>query len=65
MSELPRALRAGPPGSAGAAGPVERLLDSRLVLVTGKGGTGKTTFAAALAVLGAVRGRRVAIVELD
>lgn len=48
-----------------AAGPVERLLDSRLVMVTGKGGTGKTTYAAALAVLGAVRGRRTIIVELD
>ncbi len=45
--------------------PVERLLDSRLVMVTGKGGTGKTTYAAALAVLGAVRGRRSVVVELD
>jgi anion-transporting ArsA/GET3 family ATPase len=45
--------------------PVEHLLDSRLVMVTGKGGTGKTTYAAALAVLGAVRGKRVIVVELD
>jgi arsenite/tail-anchored protein-transporting ATPase len=44
---------------------VERLLDARLLLVTGKGGTGKTTYAAALAVLGAVRGRRAVVVELD
>jgi anion-transporting ArsA/GET3 family ATPase len=41
------------------------LLDSQLVMVTGKGGTGKTTFAAALALLGAVRGRRTVLCEID
>ena len=41
------------------------LLDARLVLVTGKGGTGKTTFASALALLASLRGRRVLLVELD
>jgi len=41
------------------------LLEGRLTLVTGKGGTGKSTVAAALAVLGAARGRRVLLAELD
>jgi anion-transporting ArsA/GET3 family ATPase len=43
---------------------VGSLLDRRLVIVTGKGGTGKTTVAAALAVAAAERGRRVALVEV-
>lgn len=44
---------------------VADLLDSRLVMVTGKGGTGKTTYAAALGVLGAARGRRTIVCEVD
>jgi len=44
---------------------VQSLLDSRLLLVTGKGGTGKTSFSAALAVLGAVKGRRTLLAEVD
>jgi anion-transporting ArsA/GET3 family ATPase len=40
------------------------LLDRSLVVVTGKGGVGKTTVAAALGLLGAERGRRTTIVEL-
>jgi anion-transporting ArsA/GET3 family ATPase len=40
------------------------LLDRRLVIVTGKGGTGKTTVAAALAVAAARRGRSVLIAEV-
>lgn len=41
------------------------LLDRQLVVVTGKGGTGKTTVAAALAVLAARQGKRVLICEMD
>jgi anion-transporting ArsA/GET3 family ATPase len=40
------------------------LLDRRLVIVTGKGGTGKTTVAAALAVAAAGAGRRVLLAEV-
>ncbi len=41
------------------------LFDRRLLLVTGKGGTGKTTYASALALLARARGKRVLLVELD
>ena len=44
---------------------MDRLLASRLVLVTGKGGSGKTTFAAGLARLPAERGRRTIVIEVD
>ena len=46
--------------------PLSRLrpiLDRRLVIVTGKGGTGKTSVVAALALAAAGRGLRVAVVE--
>jgi len=44
--------------------PPASLLERRLVIVTGKGGTGKTTVAAALGVAAASRGRRVLLVEV-
>ena len=44
---------------------LQDLLDSRLIMVTGKGGTGKTTYAAALATLAAAQGRRTCLCELD
>jgi arsenite/tail-anchored protein-transporting ATPase len=47
------------------AATLKQLLDRRFVLVTGKGGTGKTTFAAALSVLGGVRGKRTLLCEVD
>jgi anion-transporting ArsA/GET3 family ATPase len=40
------------------------LLERELVFVTGKGGTGKTTIAAALGLLAARRGRRTIVVEV-
>jgi hypothetical protein len=40
------------------------LLERRLVVVTGKGGTGKTTVAAALSLMAARNGRRVAVAEV-
>src|SRR5919107_3957484 len=44
---------------------LEVLDRARLVVVTGKGGTGKTTVAAGLAVAGAGRGRRVLVAEVE
>ena len=41
------------------------LLDRKLLFVTGKGGVGKTTVAAALALLGAERGKRTLVCEID
>jgi len=47
------------------SGPTPRsLLDRRLVIVTGKGGTGKTTVTAALALAAARAGRRVLAAEV-
>lgn len=50
-----------------AGAPHERLralLSARFVIVTGKGGTGKTTLAAALAQLAALEGKRVLLAEV-
>jgi anion-transporting ArsA/GET3 family ATPase len=44
--------------------PVRRLLDRRLVFVTGKGGVGKSTVATTLGLIGARRGLRTIVVEL-
>lgn len=41
------------------------LLDRKLIFVTGKGGVGKTTIAAALALLASQHGRRTLLCELD
>jgi energy-coupling factor transporter ATP-binding protein EcfA2 len=41
------------------------LLDRRLLLVTGKGGVGKSTVSAALALLAARRGKRVLVAEVN
>src|SRR5919106_6838577 len=41
------------------------MLDRRLLFFTGKGGVGKSTVAAATALLAAERGRRVLVVEVD
>ncbi len=40
-------------------------LDRKLLIVTGKGGTGKTTAAAALARVASMRGKRVLLCEID
>ena len=42
-----------------------QLLDRRLLFVTGKGGVGKTTLAAALADLAVRQGKRTLVVEMD
>src|SRR5919112_3297729 len=44
--------------------PMPVLLDKRLVVVTGKGGVGRTTVAAALGLLAARRGKRVMVAEV-
>src|SRR5579883_1189180 len=41
------------------------LLDRRLLFVTGKGGVGKTTIAAGLALLASQRGKRTLVCEVD
>jgi anion-transporting ArsA/GET3 family ATPase len=43
---------------------MQSALDRKLLVVTGKGGTGKTTIAAALGLLSAERGRRTIVVEV-
>src|SRR5919201_938854 len=41
------------------------LLDRRLLVITGKGGTGKTTVAASIALVAALRGRRTVLIEVE
>ena len=50
-------------GGMALAESARSLLDPRLVIVTGKGGTGKTTVVADLALAAAGRGRRVLVIE--
>jgi anion-transporting ArsA/GET3 family ATPase len=45
--------------------PTGGLLERKLIFITGKGGVGKTTIAAALAMLGAGRGKRTLVCEVD
>lgn len=51
-------------GAALRSAPSPSLLGRRLVIVTGKGGTGKTSVAAALALAGAARGLAVLVAEV-
>ncbi|MGP8161468.1 MAG: ArsA-related P-loop ATPase [Candidatus Dormibacteria bacterium] len=54
-----------PPKRAGGRTRLDELLRKRVIFVAGKGGTGKTTVAAALALIAARRGIRVLAVEVD
>jgi anion-transporting ArsA/GET3 family ATPase len=47
-----------------AAGDIA-LLDRRLLFVTGKGGVGKSSMAAALALLASTHGKRTLVCEID
>ncbi len=53
------------PAEGGGGGAVERWLDRNVVFFGGKGGVGKTTCAAAFALLAARRGRRTLLVSTD
>jgi anion-transporting ArsA/GET3 family ATPase len=47
------------------AGLLEEVLQRRVVILTGKGGVGKSTSAAAIALIAAERGRKVLVIEVD
>ena len=44
---------------------IEEFLEPRILIISGKGGVGKTTVAAALAVVAARHGRKVCVAEVD
>jgi anion-transporting ArsA/GET3 family ATPase len=44
---------------------LDELLEKRVLILTGKGGVGKSTTSAALALIGANRGKRVLVIEVD
>jgi len=44
---------------------LEQLMERRVVILTGKGGVGKSTTSAALALVAAKRGKRVLLIEID
>jgi len=44
---------------------VDEFLDPKILIVSGKGGVGKTTVAAALALVAARHGRKVCMAEID
>jgi len=50
---------------AGAAATLRDILDHRVVILTGKGGVGKSTSAAAMALVASRMGKRVLVVEVD
>src|ERR1700747_365633 len=58
-------MGASPPGGGSSVGWPARLSKTRLHFVTGKGGTGKSTVAAALALTLAAGGRKVLLVEVE
>jgi anion-transporting ArsA/GET3 family ATPase len=53
-----------PAGVVQGSGPVRDLFDKRLVIVTGKGGVGKSTVAMALGMAAARRGKRAIVCEV-
>jgi len=53
------------PGALTEPAPGPPILDRRLLFFTGKGGVGKSTVTAAVALLAAERGKRVLLVEVD
>src|SRR3954453_8769979 len=64
MTVVTKCLFARPSAIPSGFCPMLQLLDKRLVLVTGKGGVGKTTVAAALGLKAAREGKRTIVCEV-